>query len=85
VPVIVINEDFSWKKEVHIAWCETETENKLRLYEIVERYYPHPDAPEQAFVQVIEKVLRGEFEVTQPEFAAVTLLRYAQRNIFSII
>lgn len=52
--LLVINSDPVSEK--HISWFTRAGDkgNDIELYEIVERSYPHPQAPEYATVPVIE-------------------------------
>jgi hypothetical protein len=58
MPILVVNEDFV--SERHIAWFTKEESSgaDLGLYEIVERKYWHPEAPGEAFVVILESLLR---------------------------
>ncbi len=45
-------------------------------------YYPHPDAPEDAYITVeIDEVIINNVKISDTEYAALYLLLQAQNNI----
>lgn len=71
-------------KQKHISWSYWETtENRMPiivLNEIVENFYRHPQAPDDAFIQQIEMIERKRFNKNGHEAASVMLLKHALDN-----
>jgi hypothetical protein len=53
----------------------------LRLYNFVFVSYPHPSAPEDAFLQVLERRLVKEVRPEQRDYPALYMLLQAQNNV----
>lgn len=53
----------------------------LTLFEIVERTYPHPDAPEDAWITTTEVKDRGSVKGDDRDAAPLWMLYHAQVNI----
>jgi hypothetical protein len=74
------------REEKHISWfvkrkVGVEIQDKLGLYEVVERKYPHPDAPDRADVIVIEILFVKEAYVNSKETATWVLLEACQNAV----
>lgn len=63
MPQIVINEDFL--EEKHVCYFTKESgygkAHEIRLFKVVERKYPHPDAPDDAWIWVTESHLVEDY------------------------
>jgi hypothetical protein len=78
--LLVINEDFV--KEEHICWqVDNSGDGNISLYEVVNRTYRHPEAPEDAFIKVIEVVLRSTVKKNDSKAAPMFLLANAEENL----
>jgi hypothetical protein len=75
-------------KRKHICWnyWEGHDSNKpfIVLEEIVENYYPHPEAPEHALIQQIEREEVVRFDQLTIKAAPVLLLKHANDNCSTI-
>lgn len=84
MPNILICIDSKPIKKVHKGWRVINPGGTLDdwvLQEIVENHYPHPDAPEQATIQVIEIEERKRFKWAEMDCAPLKLFINACENI----
>lgn len=81
---LIINNEFPLE-EKHIGWTTArdfdEKREVIYLIEIVECKYPHPQAPEHAFVQQVELRFGEKIPISEHAAAPLILLEAAQRNI----
>ncbi len=85
--LLVINAEH--REEKHISWFVkrefgSRLQDKLRLYEVVERKYPHPDEPDKADVIVTQTVLIGEAHVSSQVAATWVLLEACQKAVTTV-
>ena len=82
----IINVGNSYLSEKHICWFveNVNAEDEVRLVEVVERAYDHPDVPGHATIPRIETVLRRIFKKTDRRAAAALMLYYAQVSVSEI-
>lgn len=55
--------------------------NYLVLYETKDYYYPHPDAPLDALIQVTRTEVIKRLKSNNKDYSALVLLKHAQNNI----
>lgn len=58
-------------KTRHIAWSASISGDYVVIDEIVERFYPHPDAPEDSLIQVIIPIFRAKLLKSDQKAAAI--------------
>ena len=80
--MLIFNTDF--KSERHIAWFTEDRGNKIALFEVVERFYPHPEAPENAVLSQFETKFVVEYSRGDFECGSSVLLEAAQSTISQI-
>lgn len=83
--IIIINEEEKPIKKRHIGWTyrvdPSSTMGDLILIEIVECYYKHPEAPENALIQKIELIDIDKIKYIEEKAAPLHLLKNASENI----
>ncbi|MFW6046311.1 MAG: hypothetical protein ACOCP4_00710 [Candidatus Woesearchaeota archaeon] len=77
---IVFNITHELVYQKHISWTVGEDGDTMILYEIVENYYPHPQAPDDALISKIEFVERKRVS-NEIEKAPLKILKNALDNI----
>jgi len=83
-PVVIVINDLHPVKEQHIGWKATRCPHKssnVVLYEVVERWYRHPDAPDDALIPVMETVVRHSCRATAPEAGPINLLLHTETTL----
>ena len=86
--MIVFNETELPVKENHICWnvrADPYNSNTYILEEIVEKYYRHPEAPEDALVVKYDKNTIKEIDEKSSFYPAIHLFMNAKKNIDLII
>jgi hypothetical protein len=78
---ILINSESLPIKTRHISFYVRKTGDNLELFEVEDCFFPHPDAPDDAFVQRIETRLVKEARIETKEAAPLFLLWNAQENV----
>lgn len=81
--ILLVVDDMHVSEE-HVCWYTARGFNgseTIRLMEIVKRRYRHPQAPDHAFVDQCETVLRGELHRNSYEGAPVVLMEAMQMTI----
>lgn len=85
---LVFNQDGEHVHEKHISWFTKKDimfeGDFIGLYEVVEKYYPHPDAPKNAVVPVLETRLVASFKRCQFDAAALVILEAAMNTVSTI-
>lgn len=83
-PAVIVINDLHPVKERHIGWkaarCQIKSNNVV-LYEVVERWYRHPDAPEHALIPVMETVVRHSCKATAPEAGPINMLLHIEATL----
>lgn len=78
--VLIINRTEDPKHVRHVCfYAKYEGPYFMRLYEVSEKSYPHPEAPEAAFVVITETDLIGEYSVSSPMGASLILHEASER------
>jgi hypothetical protein len=82
--IIVINTEPVSEK--HICWYTVaDSYDNIQLVEVVERFYVHPQAPDDAYIQQTEVISRNRASRLSSEAAAWILLEANQKAIsFSV-
>lgn len=65
----------------HICYFTESQGDEILLYEVVEEYYKHPEAPNVAVIPVIVTHLVKSSQRVSREAAAIVLLEAAQNNM----
>lgn len=82
--LLLINKTESPSKTRHICYYVKEDGNNLILCEIVENWYKHPDAPEDAYVQLLEDIRVKTYKKWDEKAGELMLLLAAQNNCKTI-
>jgi hypothetical protein len=82
---ILINITENQINQKHISWAYEErfdnNQQIIVLFEIVERIYPHPQAPNDATISQIEKIESKRYRLTDSKVAPIILLKHALDNV----
>ena len=68
-------------KVIHLGWIAKVGLEEAQLSEIVEEWYPHPDAPDISFIQLVRIHIRETAKRGTGNAAKIELLHHAQTNI----
>jgi hypothetical protein len=80
--MIIINEVGPPVKEKHVCWKVKQDEsNHYILEEIVEKYYKHPDAPDDALIMKYDIKIVAKINISSKFFPSLYLLMNAEKNI----
>lgn len=83
-PAVLVINDLHPVKEQHIGWkaakCPLRSGDVV-LYEVVERYYHHPVAPDDALVPVIELAKRHSCKATAPEAGPILMMLHLETTL----
>jgi len=82
MPLLIINEEPV--KEKHICWFterNSSDSRKIRLYEVRECFYRHPQALDIAFVKQLEVFFMDECNELDPKAATWILMEANQKAI----
>jgi len=85
MPLIIVSEEPV--KQKHICWFterKSGDSRKIRLYEVRECFYRHPDALDIALIQNLEIFFIEEFNELDPAAATWVLLEASQKAIPSL-
>lgn len=83
---VVLNVTGESIKKNHISWTVSyEPEDRIVLYEIVERFYPHPQALEHSIIGRIEQDRIVAYRIDEIKSAPLLLLKHAVDNISLIM
>jgi hypothetical protein len=83
ITLAICTEPSDFVKEKHICYFTTNglEENTIRLEEVVERFYKHPQAPEDAIIPVIETRVIKVCNRNSMEAAVLLLMEANQKAI----
>lgn len=62
--VYFVNTEDCPLKTKHICYFAKDSGTEIELYEVVEEYFPHPDAPDELMVQCIKVYCRDKKRLT---------------------
>lgn len=82
--LLLINKTESPSKTKHICYYVKEDGNDLILCEIVESWYKHPEAPEDAYVQLLEDIRVKTYKKWDEKAGELILLFATQNNCRTI-
>jgi len=71
----------------HVCWytqIDIFNSNKINLYEVVEEWHPHPQAPKEATIPIYQTYFIKSVFRSNPTGAALSLLEAANENILNI-
>ena len=77
--LLVFNDNFL--SERHVCYYTIDNGSEISLFEVVERKYAHPQAPDDAVVPVVEIKRIGSERRNSPMAACWVLLEAAQRAV----
>lgn len=84
---LVINTDQFPIKTKHVAFYTSvdEARENISLREVLECFYPHPEAPEEVLISRLETKHIISFSLRDERSAALALLDHAQNNIKTLV
>lgn len=82
--LLLINKTEIPSKTKHICYYVVEVESNLVLREVVENWYRHPEAPEDAYVQLLEDISIKIYKRWDEKAGELFLLLAAQNNCKTI-
>lgn len=77
---LILNTDQHPIKEKHVAFRAVRESDDLLLYEVVEAFYPHPQAPEEATISRLEIKFKAKEKTNSERGAYINLILLADQN-----
>jgi hypothetical protein len=79
--LVPINNETAPVRTKHICWYTKDNGREITLFELVENFYEHPQAPDCALFPVYETVRHNTFIKGEHKASPLTLMQHMQATV----